>query len=150
MLHCLFLTTLEVHEQVSLSIPIQGWEKLCSIFLLCALRGPSQSAKKFAGVWPIFDSTKSRDFHKIVQGIINKLESQGALPRSNSRVSLLATCCGHRFVELLWQLSAHALREVHKRTFTTDVTSIPLLASLADVVNQSSHASALLTVTKVP
>jgi hypothetical protein len=55
----------------------------------------------------------------------------------------------HRFVELLWQLSAHALREVHKRTFTTDVTSNPLPASLADVVNQSSHASALLTVTKV-
>lgn len=117
-------------------------------FLLCALRGPSQSAKDFAGVWPIFDSAQSRDFRKIVQGIINELESQGALPRSNSRVSLLATCCGHRFVELLWQLSAHALREVHKRTFTADVASNPLPASLADVVNQSSHASALLTVTK--
>jgi len=62
MLHCLFLTTMEVHEQVSLNIPIQGWEKLCSIFLLCALRGPSQSAKNFAGVWPIFDSAESRVF----------------------------------------------------------------------------------------
>lgn len=35
---------------------------------------------------------------QIVQGIISDLESQGALPRSNSRVSSLATCCGPRFV----------------------------------------------------
>ncbi|KAJ0972120.1 hypothetical protein J5N97_020079 [Dioscorea zingiberensis] len=63
-------------------------------FLLSTLRGPEQSAKDFEKVWPIFDSGQSRDFRKIVQGIINKLESQGALPRSNSRVSSLATCCG--------------------------------------------------------
>lgn len=31
-----------------------------------------------------------------MQGIISELESQGALPRSNSRVSSLATCCGTR------------------------------------------------------
>lgn len=35
---------------------------------------------------------------QIVQGIITDLESQGALPRSNSRVSSLATCCGQRLV----------------------------------------------------
>jgi hypothetical protein len=141
---------MEVYEQVSLGILIQGWEKLCSIFLLCALRGPSQSAKVFAGVWPLFDLAQFQNFRKIVQGIINEFESQGALPRSNSRVSLLASCCGHRFAELLWQLSAHALREVHKQTFTTDGTYNPLPASLADVENLSSLASALLTVTKVP
>lgn len=33
-----------------------------------------------------------------MQGIISELESQGALPRSNSRVSSLATCCGPRSV----------------------------------------------------
>ncbi|RZS10381.1 hypothetical protein BHM03_00041605 [Ensete ventricosum] len=33
---------------------------------------------------------------QIVQGIISELESQGVLPRSNSRVSSLATCCGPR------------------------------------------------------
>ncbi|PRQ22293.1 putative HAUS augmin-like complex subunit 6 [Rosa chinensis] len=48
----------------------------------------------FDKVWPIFDSTQSRDFRKVVQGIFSELESQGALPRSNSRVSSLATCCG--------------------------------------------------------
>lgn len=117
-------------------------------FLLCALRGPMQSAKDFAGVWPIFDASQSRDFRKIVQGIINELESQGALPRSNSRVSSLATCCGQRFVELLWQLSAHALREFHKRTFPADVATKPLPASLTEVATQSSHAPALLAVTK--
>ncbi|KAA8548187.1 hypothetical protein F0562_004552 [Nyssa sinensis] len=80
-------------------------------FILSSLRGPIQSAKDFDKVWPIFDSAQSRDFRKVVQGIITELESQGALPRSNSRVSSLATCCGPRFVELLWQLSLHALRE---------------------------------------
>lgn len=35
---------------------------------------------------------------QVVQGIISELESQGALPRSNSRVSSLATCCGPRLV----------------------------------------------------
>ena len=112
---------------------------------------------------------------KVVQGIISELESQGALPRSNSRVSSLATCCGPRlllmwlklilaaiddvicncgvsyfdcrFVELLWQLSLHALREVHRRTFPADVASNPLPSSLTDV--SFSHAATLLPVTKV-
>lgn len=52
-----------------------------------------------------------------------------------------------RFVELLWQLSLHALREVHRRTFTADVASNPLPASLTDVA--FSHAATLLPVTKV-
>ncbi|KAL6136147.1 hypothetical protein ACLB2K_061448 [Fragaria x ananassa] len=115
-------------------------------FILSSLRGPIQSAKDFDKVWPIFDSTQGRDFRKVVQGIISELESQGALPRSNSRVSSLATCCGPRFVELLWQLSLHALREVHRRTFTADVASDPLPASLTDVA--FSHAATLLPVTK--
>ncbi|CAN0924633.1 AUGMIN subunit 6 [Linum grandiflorum] len=115
-------------------------------FILSSLRGPLQSAKDFDKVWPIFDSAQSRDFRKVVQSIISELESQGALPRSNSRVSSLATCCGPRFVELLWQLSLHALREVHRRTFSTDVASNPLPASLTDVAFQ--HAATLLPVTK--
>ncbi|KAF5183986.1 Augmin subunit [Thalictrum thalictroides] len=115
-------------------------------FILSSLRGPIQSGKDFDKVWPIFDSAQSRDFRKVVQGIINELESQGALPRSNSRVSSLATCCGPRFVELLWQLSLHALREVHRRTFPVDVASNPLPASLTDVA--FSHAATLLPVTK--
>ncbi|GAB4848023.1 AUGMIN subunit 6 [Ancistrocladus abbreviatus] len=115
-------------------------------FILSSLRGPVQSAKDFDKVWPIFDSAQSRDFRKVVQGIISELETQGALPRSNSRVSSLATCCGPRFVELLWQLSLHALREVHRRTFPADVSSNPLPASLTDVA--FSHAAALLPVTK--
>lgn len=115
-------------------------------FILSSLRGPTQSAKDFDKVWPIFDSAQSRDFRKVVQGIISELESQGALPRSNSRVSSLATCCGPRFVELLWQLSLHALREVHRRTFAGDVASNPLPAPLTDVA--FSHAATLLPVTK--
>ncbi|KAF6161392.1 hypothetical protein GIB67_009271, partial [Kingdonia uniflora] len=115
-------------------------------FILSSLRGPIQSAKDFDQKWPIFDSTQQREFRKVVQGIIQELESQGALPRSNSRVSSLATCCGSRFVELLWQLSLHTLREVHRRTFAADVTSNPLPASLTDVA--FSHAAALLPVTK--
>ncbi|KAE8706275.1 serine/threonine protein phosphatase 2A 57 kDa regulatory subunit B' theta isoform [Hibiscus syriacus] len=115
-------------------------------FILSSLRGPAQSARDFDRVWPIFDSAQSRDFRKVVQGIITELEAQGALPRSNSRVSSLATCCGPRFVELLWQLSLHALREVHRRNFATDVTSNPLPAPLTDVA--FSHAASLLPVTK--
>ncbi|CAK7328227.1 unnamed protein product [Dovyalis caffra] len=101
-------------------------------FILSSLRGPAQSAKDFDKVWPIFDSAQSRDFRKVVQGIISELESQGALPRSNSRVSSLATCCGPR--------------EVHRRTFAADVASNPLPASLTDVAFQ--HAATLLPVTK--
>ncbi|XVF16262.1 hypothetical protein REPUB_Repub10bG0016200 [Reevesia pubescens] len=115
-------------------------------FILSSLRGPAQSARDFDRVWPIFDSAQSRDFRKVVQGIISELEAQGALPRSNSRVSSLATCCGPRFVELLWQLSLHALREVHRRTFAADVASNPLPTPLTDVA--FSHAATLLPVTK--
>ncbi|KAJ9540333.1 hypothetical protein OSB04_026839 [Centaurea solstitialis] len=129
-------------------------------FILSSLRGPKARffspffdlcfisiCQDFDKVWPIFDSTQSRDFRKVVQGIISELESQGALPRSNSRVSSLATCCGPRFVELLWQLSLHALREVHRRTYAADVASNPLPASLTDVA--FSHAATLLPVTKL-
>ncbi|XVF57874.1 hypothetical protein PTKIN_Ptkin07bG0017600 [Pterospermum kingtungense] len=115
-------------------------------FILSSLRGPAQSTRDFDRVWPIFDSAQSRDFRKVVQGIISELEAQGALPRSNSRVSSLATCCGPRFVELLWQLSLHALREVHRRTFAADVASNPLPAPLTDVA--FSHAATLFPVTK--
>lgn len=117
-------------------------------FLMCALRGPNLSAKDFAGVWPIFDAAQSRDFRKVVQGLINELESQGALPRSNSRVSSLATCCGQRFVELLWHLSAHALREVHRRTFPADVAANPLPASLTELVGPNTRPASLLGITK--
>lgn len=117
-------------------------------FLMCALRGPNLSAKDFARVWPIFDAAQSRDFRKVVQGLINELESQGALPRSNSRVSSLATCCGQRFVELLWHLSAHALREVHRRTFPSDVAANPLPASLTELVGPNTRPASLLGVTK--
>lgn len=55
--------------------------------------------------------------------------------------------CHCRFVELLWQLSLHALREVHRRTFAADVASNPLPAPLTDVA--FSHAASLLPVTKV-
>ncbi|KAK3033430.1 hypothetical protein RJ639_033034 [Escallonia herrerae] len=115
-----------------------------SIWICCAYI--AEIFQDFDRVWPIFDSAQSRDFRKVVQGIISELESQGALPRSNSRVSSLATCCGPRFVELLWQLSLHALREVHRRTFAADVASNPLPASLTDVA--FSHAATLLPVTK--
>ncbi|RZS10382.1 hypothetical protein BHM03_00041606 [Ensete ventricosum] len=54
---------------------------------------------------------------------------------------------GCRFVELLWQLSVHALREVHKRTFAADVASNPLPPALTDASYQ--HAAALLPVTKL-
>ncbi|KAH1047838.1 hypothetical protein J1N35_038622 [Gossypium stocksii] len=115
-------------------------------FILSSLRGPAQSARDFDRVWPIFDSAQSRDFRKVVQGIISELEAQGALPRSNSRVSSLATCCGPRFVELLWQLSLHALREVYRRNFAADIASNPLPVPLTDVA--FSHAATLLPVTK--
>ncbi|GKC81239.1 augmin subunit 6, partial [Tanacetum coccineum] len=89
-------------------------------FILSSLRGP-------------------KAFDKVVQKIISELESQGALPKSHSRLSSLAKCYGPRFVELLWQLSLHALREVHRRTYAADVVSNPLSASLTDVA--FSHAA---------
>ncbi|KAF7801657.1 AUGMIN subunit 6 [Senna tora] len=115
-------------------------------FILSSLRGPIQSAEDFDQVWPILDAAQSHDFRKVVQGIISELESQGALPMINARVSSLSTYCGFRFVELLWQLSLHALLEVHSRTFAADVASNPLPAPLTDAA--SSHAITLLPVTK--
>ncbi|GFZ19102.1 hypothetical protein Acr_27g0008410 [Actinidia rufa] len=114
--------------------------------LIIGIGANNGTHRDFDKVWPIFDSAQSRDFRKVVQSIISELESQGSLPRSNSRVSSLATCCGPRFVEILWQLSLHALREVHRRTFAADVGSNPLPASLTDVA--FSHAATLLPVTK--
>uniref|UniRef100_A0A0E0JZA5 HAUS augmin-like complex subunit 6 N-terminal domain-containing protein n=1 Tax=Oryza punctata TaxID=4537 RepID=A0A0E0JZA5_ORYPU len=101
-------------------------------FLLSSLRGPAQTLIRCGR------SSTPRN----PESLGSELEQQGALPRSNSRVSSLATCCGPRFVELLWQLSVHALREVHRRTFAADVASSPLPAALTDV--SYLHAAALL------
>jgi hypothetical protein len=54
-----------------------------------------------------------------------------------------------RFVELLWHLSAHALREVHRRTFPLDVAANPLPASLTELVGPNTRPASLLGVTKV-
>ncbi|MFS8011484.1 putative HAUS augmin-like complex subunit 6 [Helianthus anomalus] len=63
-------------------------------FISSTLRGPNE----FCKVWPILEPNQSRDFRKVVQSIIiSEHESQGELPRSNSRVSSLATCCGPRY-----------------------------------------------------
>ncbi|KAJ0704385.1 putative HAUS augmin-like complex subunit 6 [Helianthus annuus] len=56
-------------------------------FILSTLRGPNE----FCKVWPILEPNQSHDFRK---SIISEHESQGELPRSNSRVSSLASCCG--------------------------------------------------------
>ncbi|XP_024372068.1 AUGMIN subunit 6 isoform X2 [Physcomitrium patens] len=139
-----------VFEQGFFGTPILEWASSFSTFSfqLSEVLNSRLSQQDFAGVWPICDAAQSRDFRKIVQNLINELESQGALPHSNSRVSSLATCCGQRFVELLWQLSAHALREVHRRTFLADVASNPLPAPLAEIVAHNMHAASLLNVTK--
>lgn len=52
-----------------------------------------------------------------------------------------------RFVELLWQLSVHALREVHQRSFSADVASNPLPPELTEM--SYLHAASLLPVSKV-
>jgi hypothetical protein len=52
-------------------------------------------------------------------------------------------------VELLWQLSALALREVHQRVFPADVAANPLPAPLTEIMLENSHPTALLGVTKV-
>ncbi|EFJ14910.1 hypothetical protein SELMODRAFT_423180 [Selaginella moellendorffii] len=78
----------------------------------------------------------------IIQGLINELEAQGAWKGLYLGVAL-------GFVELLWQLSAHALREVHRRNFPADVAENPLPASFTEFITQNSHASALLAVTKL-
>lgn len=54
-----------------------------------------------------------------------------------------------RFVELLWHLSAHALREVHRRTFPADVAANPLPASLTELVGPNTRPASLLGITKV-
>ncbi|KAM0003205.1 putative HAUS augmin-like complex subunit 6 [Helianthus debilis subsp. tardiflorus] len=61
--------------------------------ILSSFRGP----KDFDESWPIYDSTQSRYFWKVVQGIISELESQGVLPRSNLWDTLLVVCCGSRY-----------------------------------------------------
>ncbi|GBG59863.1 hypothetical protein CBR_g66670 [Chara braunii] len=116
-------------------------------FLFSCVR-PQQVAKDFHGVWPIFDARQARDFKKVVQSLISDLENVGALPKSNSRISALATCCGERFIEMLWHLSAHALREVYRRTYAEDVAANPLPAPLTSLMWQTSHAPALLGITK--
>lgn len=89
-----------------------SWGLLRNLFLKAseelnaAARRPTWTRKdRFMSLWPLL--------LQIVQGLINELEAQGALPRSNSRVSSLATCCGQRYecAILISSLEQHAFSE---------------------------------------
>eukprot|EP00898_Chlorokybus_atmophyticus_P003291 jgi/Chlat1/3963/Chrsp26S04039 len=71
---------------------------------------------------------------KIVRQRLNELEDASALPRNTSRGSALRSCCGERFIEIMWQLSAHVLRVTSSRelpqlhpTPTTTESDLPAL-----------------------
>lgn len=52
-----------------------------------------------------------------------------------------------RFIELVWQLSAHALREVLLRMTEGGGAQVPI--RLTDVAQQAEYATSLLPITKV-
>lgn len=95
-------------------------------FLLCAIRGPAQSAK-------------------IMQGRTNELETQGALPRSNSQVSSLAACApsaDNRAAEM-------ALAGLHEFFSTGDANVIegyasPVLRACQEILEDERTSLTLL------
>ncbi|EFJ38304.1 hypothetical protein SELMODRAFT_437248 [Selaginella moellendorffii] len=86
---------------------------------------------------------------RIVQRLINELEAQGALPRSSSRVSSLATCCGQSSRPTLCEKFIDGTRRNIEKFIPADVAENPLPDSPTEVITQNSHASALLAVTKL-
>jgi hypothetical protein len=79
-----------------------AFESSCGTFRLRKLtierfRGIKCNEKTGTTEWLLHSSSCLWCMLQIVQGLINELEAQGALPRSNSRVSSLATCCGQRY-----------------------------------------------------
>ncbi|KAJ0449643.1 putative HAUS augmin-like complex subunit 6 [Helianthus annuus] len=57
----------------------------------------------------------------VVQSMISELESQGALPSSNSRVSSLATCCGPRGAKVLMKENiVEPMRDIRRALLEAD------------------------------
>eukprot|EP00899_Mesostigma_viride_P010099 jgi/Mesvir1/19090/Mv12842-RA.2 len=108
-------------------------------FLYSRLR-PEESKKALQLAWPIYDKAQAREFRKIILGLLKELEDAGSLPRNSSRQSSIASCSGERFVEMLWQLSAHVLHESHKRMLLASAKSPAAAAILAEVTPQGPGA----------
>uniref|UniRef100_A0A453K3Z8 HAUS augmin-like complex subunit 6 N-terminal domain-containing protein n=2 Tax=Aegilops tauschii subsp. strangulata TaxID=200361 RepID=A0A453K3Z8_AEGTS len=103
---------------------------------------PRTSTKCGRSLIPRSPGSSARSYNVSSASWSSRERCHGATPGFR----LSPPAAGRGFVELLWQLSVHALREVHRRTFAADVASNPLPAALTDV--SYLHAAALLPVTK--
>ena len=93
---------------------VRGME--VTMYFLFHRLSPSRAKELFRGVWPVdSDRNRARDFKKVVFDSLKQLEEKGRIPASSVRLSLLQTCSGLRFVQLMWILSNYTLRAVMDR-----------------------------------
>ncbi|KAK6533877.1 hypothetical protein TWF281_005224 [Arthrobotrys megalospora] len=77
---------------------------------------PVESRSRFAGNWPIYEPTQSKNFRAVVINWLNDLKKTGALHNAVIiRKSMFDECQGDRYEELLLSLSTMALRKVVER-----------------------------------
>ncbi|KAK6509898.1 hypothetical protein TWF481_004626 [Arthrobotrys musiformis] len=77
---------------------------------------PVESKSRFAGNWPIYEPTQSKNFRAAVVNWLGDLKKTGALHNAIIiRKSMFDECQGERYEELLLFLSTMALRKVVER-----------------------------------
>eukprot|EP00736_Rhodelphis_marinus_P001771 Rmarinus@m.251 len=74
-----------------------------------------QAEHEFKLLWPVRETTQSRDFLKVVLKFLTMLHNQGAMPLSLIRSSIVSSFGGERFQELICRLSTHAMRVLTSR-----------------------------------
>eukprot|EP00698_Gefionella_okellyi_P021741 TRINITY_DN7116_c0_g1_i1.p1 TRINITY_DN7116_c0_g1~~TRINITY_DN7116_c0_g1_i1.p1 ORF type:complete len:326 (-),score=47.76 TRINITY_DN7116_c0_g1_i1:613-1590(-) len=91
------------------------------------------AAEQFRDIWPVYDKLQAQEFKKKVHDRIASLEQDGFLPRGTMRMSHLQTCCGERFVILVWRLSTFVLNTVYLQEHgsTYPIAPLPPTLSLA-------------------
>mmetsp|Transcript_21705 Transcript_21705/g.30372 ORF Transcript_21705/g.30372 Transcript_21705/m.30372 type:complete len:719 (+) Transcript_21705:131-2287(+) len=109
-------------------------------FLLIQL-DPIKTAQDFKGIWPIHDKQQQREFKIKVLNYLTQLETSDGLgkgiPPNLAKASLIQTCSGERFYQLLFFFSTYVLCVQMQKEFPH--VNIPQFPSLNPIQMLNYH-----------
>ena len=96
-------------------------------------------------IWPIIEKTQRTTFRKKIFATLTELENKKELPTNTVRLSLLQTCSGPKFYQLLSCLSSLALKKLFEREFPEKYEKKNKLVNIPNLdSNNFEYASKIL------
>eukprot|EP01102_Stenamoeba_stenopodia_P009908 TRINITY_DN2942_c0_g1_i1.p1 TRINITY_DN2942_c0_g1~~TRINITY_DN2942_c0_g1_i1.p1 ORF type:complete len:743 (-),score=208.01 TRINITY_DN2942_c0_g1_i1:26-2218(-) len=110
---------------------VKGMEVI--FYFLFSKISPAKTKDLFRALWPVYDKNQAREFKKNAFTFLSQLEKEGAMPANTVRLSLIQTCGGDKFYQLLWHLSTYTMKTVLQRDYPK--YTIPFLTPVSSDTN---------------